>query len=354
MKWLNHIRKKYFYGITMKLFIFAKISIAIFILFAIYPNSLTLKINGHPINFIPLLGVILILIMSSVYNRMLAKPLVEINKTVSKIAKLDFSSECKVASADELGELSHNLNFISKKLNSTISKLENELDNNKKLLKLQREFSDSLSHEMKTPLGIIMAYAQGLEDDIDPGKKDMFIKTIIQETKQMDDIIVQLLNLSRMETGVTILEKTRFNIVELVEEVAGRILIDRSDRAFNTICQFKTDKININADKKKIELVLSNFIMNAYKYVENDGYIKIAIHQDGNKVKVEIFNSGKTIPIDKLHKIWERFYRVDRSRDKKTGGSGLGLAISKQILVMHGFEYGVKNAEDGVSFYFIA
>lgn len=353
MNFLKQVKKRYFSGISVKLFLIAKISISVFILFSLYPQSFTFTILSQKINFIPVVGIVLILIVSTSYNKMLAKPLIKINNTVAKIARLDFSAKCDVKSKDELGQLSNNLNLISHKLNTTISTLETELGNKEKLIKMQRELSDILSHEMKTPLGIIIAYVEGLKDNISPKKQDEYIDTIITETDRMNKLIVELLNLSAMETGARPLNIKKFDLVELVEEVAGRLLIDSSERNFNILCDFGDEPLYVDADREKIEQALTNLITNAYKYVSENGEIKLIVKKKVNEILIEIYNSGELIPADKIPYIWERFYRVDQSRDKKTGGSGLGLAMVAQILSMHKFAYGVRNESEGVVFYII-
>lgn len=351
--WMRQIKNRYFYGISVKLFLISKISLAIFILLSFYPQSLSFTILEHKVNLVPVIGVVLILIISYSYNKMLAGPLVKINDTVSKIANLDFSTKCDVNSDDELGELSNNLNFISCKLSNTISNLETELENKHRLLKTLREFSDSLSHEMKTPLGIIKAYAEGLKDQISPEKQNKYIDTIIDEADRMNNLIVELLNLSAMETGAIPLYIQKFDVIELIEEVAGRILVDTTDSNFNVVCDFENTSLYINADKNKMEQVLSNLINNASKYVLDNGEIRLTVKNNVEKIHIEVYNKGELIPHNKIPRIWDRFYRMDSSRNKKTGGSGLGLAMVAQILTMHNFGYGVRNETEGVSFYII-
>lgn len=353
MSLIKLVKQRYFSGISVKLFLIAKISICVFLLLSIYPQNLTFCIGRQRVNFTLVVGIVLVLIISSSYNKMLAKPLIKINNTVAKITRLDFSVKCDVESNDELGQLSDNLNFIANKLNITISTLETELNKKETLLKLQRELSDILSHEMKTPLGIIKAYAEGLKDNISPVKHGEYIDTIIMESDRMNNLIVELLHLSAMETGAIPLNIDCFDLVELVEEVAGRLLIDSIERNFNIICNFGNETIDVNADKDKMEQALTNLITNAHKYVSDTGEIKLTVKKCVDRILIEIYNSGELIPKDKIPHIWERFYRVDQSRDKKTGGSGLGLATVAQIMSMHRFSYGVRNEKAGVTFYLI-
>lgn len=352
MNRVEKLKNRYFYGISVKLFVIVKVMIGVFLILSFYPGITKIHIAGRSINFVPIVGIVFVLILSYSYNKMLAKPLIEINEIVSRIAKLDFSTECSITSNDELGELSKNLNLVSNKLNTTIGDLETEVNNKKELLQLHKELTDTLAHEIKTPLGIVKAYTEALEDNINPEKQDKYIKTIIFEIDRLNNLIVELLDLSSIEAGTVELNKERLDIIELIEEIAGRILIDISEKTFKVVCDFENHPIFINGDRAKLEKAISNLISNAYKYVTHSGMIKITIKQSFNKARVEIYNTSNGIPEDKIPLIWEKFYRLDTSRDKKTGGSGIGLAVTGQIFKLHNFMYGVKNQGNGVVFYF--
>lgn len=349
---VKKIKNRYFYGISIKLFFLTKIALCVFLIFSLYPDLATFNINGKNVNIFPIIAIIFILVLSHYYNKMLAKPLIEINKVVSRIVKLDFSAKCNIVSNDELGELSKNLNLVSNKLDITIKSLETEIEEKKELLQIHKNLTDNLAHEIKTPLGVVKAYAEGISDNITPKKQDEYLNTIIKETDKLNNLIVELLDLSSLESKTVELNYLNFDIIRLIEEIAGRILIDTSKKEFNVVCDFDKDPIFISGDREKIEKAVSNLIQNAYKYVTDNGLIKLSIKQNKNKVKVSIFNTSEPIPEDKIPYIWQRFYRLDSSRNKKTGGNGIGLATTSQIFKLHNFIYGVKNEMNGVVFYF--
>ncbi|MCM1989368.1 HAMP domain-containing sensor histidine kinase [Oceanirhabdus seepicola] len=349
---IKKIKSRYFYGISVKVFLLTKIAICIFLLLSLYPQLTTMNISGNKINVISIVAIISILFFSYYYNKILAKPLIEINEAVSKIVQLDFSVKCNISSNDELGELSNNLNLVSSKLNRTIMSLETEIEEKKELLKIHRDLTDNLAHEIKTPLGTVKAYAEAIEDDITPEKQSEYINTIIEETDKLNNLIVELLDLSSIETRAVEVNYQSFDIIRLIEEIAGRILIDSANKDFNVECDFEKEPIFITGDREKLAKAISNLILNAYKYVTDNGLIKLSVKQEKNKVKVSIFNTSEPIPEDKIQYIWQRFYRLDSSRNKKTGGNGIGLATASEIFKLHDFIYGVKNEGSGVVFYF--
>ena len=353
MKLIEMIKQRYFYGISVKLFILAKVFISILLFFSLYPRLLEIKILNTRINLMAILSIVFVLILSYSYNRMLALPLIKINQAVAKLANLDFNVNLNLASDDELGELSRNLMVLSDKLSTTIAQLEAELAKNIKLLAQQKDFTDDLSHEIKTPLSIIMAYTEALTDNLNPELQSQYLITINQEAQKLNGLLIELLNLSAMESGRVQLEYQEFDLIELIEEIAGRILIDTANKDFTVQCDFPEKQLLISADRRKLTQAFTNLILNSYQYVSDVGVIKLGVLQQAELVEVNIYNTCPPIPEDRLKHIWQRFYRADESRAKKTGGSGLGLATAAQIFDLHGYEYGAVNEEKGLRFYII-
>ena len=208
---------------------------------------------------------------------------------------------------------------------------------------------DSLSHEMKTPLGIIRAYAEGLQDEMDEARKQKYAQVIVSEVERMNGLIVTLLDLSALESGAASLNVTRFDFVELMETVAGRLLIDAPDTNFELQYELPDQKVFVRTDQRRMEQVLSNLIVNARKNVSPGGILRLEVTADDGTLHFSIFNQGRTIPENDLPKIWTKFYR-----DSNAGysGSGLGLSIVAQILSMQNLPYGAENRVDGVLFWF--
>ncbi|QOR34715.1 GHKL domain-containing protein [Clostridium sp. 'deep sea'] len=280
---------------------------------------------------------------------MLAQPLIKINEAVAKITDLQFQTNISIHHKDELGELGHNLNLLSKKLKITINQLENELNKNTNLLKQQQELIDDLSHEIKTPLSIITAYTQAIKDNINPQLNNAYLCTILSEVTKINSLLVKLLNISAYESGVLNINAQSFDLVELVEEIAGRILIDQSLKELNIICNLP-QSIFIKADKDLLAKALTNLVLNAYLYVDENNTIKITIKNENNTVLFELYNSCEFISNEQLKNIWKRFYRIDKSRSKNTGGSGLGLSTVYHILKLHNYQFTAKYKNNGFHF----
>ena len=180
-------------------------------------------------------------------------------------------------------------------------------------------------------------------------KKQKYAEIIISETERMDHMITALLDLSALETGAVQLSPERFDFVELVETVAGRLLIDTPDVHFELQYELPDIKVFVHADRFRMEQVLNNLMINAKKNVQPGGILKVCLIDKNGELHFSVYNQGCLIPEENLKKIWEKFYRDNRSAYR---GSGLGLAIVAQVLSMQNLKYGVKNLTDGVQFYF--
>ena len=309
-------------------------------------------------SFLIWLGFLLMLILGIDFfmGRFISKPISELNTSAKHMANLDFSVPCMVSSADEFGELSISLNTMAKnlqqalaRLEDTNSQLEQDVEKERLLLAERKELVDSLSHEMKTPLGIIRAYAEGLQDETDEVKKQKYTQVIVSEVERMNDLIVTLLDLSALESGAAHLVITRFDFVELVETVAGRLLVDAPDADFELQYDLPEKKVFVQTDLQRMEQVLDNLIVNAKKNVHPGGVLRMELIPDDDTLHFSIFNQGQPIPVDDLPKIWTKFYRDNGA---EYSGSGLGLSIVAQILSMQKLPYGAENLADGVRFYF--
>ena len=286
----------------------------------------------------------------------ITKPVSELNGAAGRMADLDFSRTCRVTGHDEFGELSRSLNLMAESLQEAFSKLENanrkleqDVEQKKHLLAERKELVDNLSHEMKTPLGVIRAYAEGLQDETDEAKRQKYSEVIITETERMSSMITTLLDLSALENGATQLHPERFDFVEFLETVAGRLLIDTPDVCFDLQYELPEQPVYVNTDKARMEQVLNNLIVNAKRNVHPGGVLKLSLKERDGVLDFSIYNQGQPIPQENLSKIWMKFYR---DKNAKYSGSGLGLAIVAQILSMQHLAYGVANRKEGVAFYF--
>ncbi|TQR36071.1 HAMP domain-containing protein [Lysinibacillus sphaericus] len=293
---------------------------------------------------------LLIVLVSFYYSKKIAKPLLQINNTTKKIADLDFSEMIPITTKDEIGNLSHNINTLSKTLHSYITQLQEDIEKEKQLENTRKEFIAGVSHELKTPLSIMKSCISILEDGVASNKKDYYFKAMSKEVDKMDTLIIDMLELAKFESGTYKMEMDVFFIDEIIEYIYEQVALDITNKQLHV--RKYLSKIEVVANQNRIEQVITNFITNAIRYTPENENIIISTIEEEERVKVCVENKGTHIAPEHLEKIWDRFYRGDTSRQRSKGGTGLGLAISKNILELHGVQFGVSNTEDGVLFYF--
>ncbi len=213
------------------------------------------------------------------------------------------------------------------------------------LEKQRREFIDGIGHELKTPLGIIRTYSEGLKENISEEKRGYYLEVIMDETDKMDELVLEMLDLSKLEAKAYVLKKETFNLNHLIEEVLKNKEKLFEDKQIQV--EFRADgEQEIVADYKRMYQVINNFTMNAITYTPLGGKIVIQIE----KGIVSIENEGECIKEEEMDLVWNSFYKGEKEKCQR--GTGLGLAIVKNILELHNMSYGVKNIQKGVRFWF--
>ncbi|WP_144466066.1 HAMP domain-containing sensor histidine kinase [Bacillus sp. FDAARGOS_235] len=300
--------------------------------------------------YIVMFVLLLIFLASFYYSKKIARPLLQINKTTKKIANLDFSERVPVMSKDEIGDLSQNINVLSNTLHSHIEQLQQDIEKEKQLEHTRKEFISGVSHELKTPLSIMKSCISILKDGVANHKKEYYFKAMEKEVDKMDMLIVDMLELAKFESGTYKMQMNVFYIDKAIQHICEQLYLEITKKQLHVHTHLAA--IEVIANHHRIEQVLTNFITNAIRYTPEKEDIIISTIDEPSRIKVCIENKGAHIEEDQLDKIWDRFYRIDSSRQRSEGGTGLGLAISKNILELHGSEYGVQNTVDGVLFYF--
>ncbi|HDR3892393.1 sensor histidine kinase [Bacillus sp. FSL W7-1334] len=300
---------------------------------------------------------LVIILLSFYYSKIIVKPLIKMNRVTKKMANFDFSEKLPVTADDEIGGLSGSINTLSvnlkdriDRLNVANTKLQQDIERERQLEKTRKEFISGVSHELKTPLSVIRSFAEGIKDSV---SKDTsyYTDVILEETENMNRLIVEMLELAKLESGTYKLDMTTFSIGELTQQVYTKLLFSMEEKHL----QVNVDadpSILVKANRSRIEQVVVNLLSNAIRYTPDGEKIQVSIIEAEDTVKIEIENTGNPIPEESLEKIWDRFYRLDASRSRHTGGTGLGLSIVKNILDLHHAEYGVYNTTNSVVFYF--
>lgn len=294
---------------------------------------------------IVLTALVLGYVLSIIISRVITASIIDMGETAKRVAQLDFSQEFKSYSKDEIGVLGENLNIMSAQLKDSIDKLHEDIEKERKIDKMRKEFISSVSHELKTPIAIINNYCEGLKEGIATDKEtaDFYLDVIMEETENMDKLVQSLLFLSRAERGFLSFKFEKFNIEEIIiNEVKRAENLDTGKK--NVVIKI-TDKY-FCGDREQLSVVIKNLIENSFKYVENNGEIEI-------KVENGRFSIGNTSYISEkeIENIWLPFYRADKARDRKLG-TGLGLAIIKEILQSHKLNFGAYKENDKIVFWF--
>jgi len=203
-----------------------------------------------------------------------------------------------------------------------------------KLDSMRKEFVANVSHELKTPIQSIMGYSETLlEGDIEKEMLQKFLGIINSEAKRMDRMVKELLELSKYDRTQAKLEKVEFNLYELTKDAIDSLNIEIEKKKLTLEFLPPVMKMPlVLADKNGIQRVIYNILTNAIKYTDDGGTIRVYVGCVENTAYIKVKDTGIGIPKEDLNKIFERFYRVDKARTRKTGGTGLGLSIAKEIL----------------------
>lgn len=304
-------------------------------------------------------AIFIILVLSFIYSIMITNPLRRINSTAKKMSNLDFSEKCEVVSEDEIGNLAITLNFLSENLYRALSslqraniQLQKDIERERKVEEVRKEFVAAVSHELKTPITIIKGYIEGIKDDVfSEEEKNESLDIILEETNKMGKLVKDMLDLSALESHATGLKKEIFNLSEMIEKNIKSLNNEINDKDITVDRNYISD-VYIKADKFRMEQVITNFLTNAIRHTEPLGFIWVSMTFEDNRLRVSVENTANPISDQEMTNIWSKFYKADKSRSRTLGGSGLGLSIVKNVLELHNMEYGVRNTERGVEFYF--
>lgn len=272
------------------------------------------------------------------------QPIRRIERAAVAISQKNFSVKLKSDRYDEIGSLARSINTMGSELEKTIQNLHLEIDHVKQLEDLRKEFVSNFTHEIKTPLGIINGFSELIEIETDEEKRNEYIDIIQQETKKINELVLAMLDLSKLESKSISLNLSKVDIVQLCEDILETMLVHIENKKIIIEKDFHPHMLM--ADYQKMEMIITNLISNAIRYTHENGHIYITV----NDIGFYIENEGTPIPKEDLDKVWLAFHKGDRARNDQ--GTGLGLAIVKASLDLHNMKYGVANTQKGVLFYF--
>lgn len=292
-------------------------------------------------------------------SRQFTRPLIDMAGVADRMSELDFSSKCPAGSSDEIGQLGQSLNRLSAYLEQTIGELKQsndqlaqEIEEKERIDSMRREFIVNVSHELKTPIALIQGYAEGLTAGVadDPEDRKYYCDTIADEADRMNKLVMQLLNLSKLELGA---EQTFYDDIDvhaLCAEAVQKTSVLCESRGLTV--DYADTCVTVRTDGGLLEQVLMNYLSNAIRYTVDGGHIAISAVRTDSGMRLTVFNEGEGLPEEELPKIWEKFYRTDRARTREAGGTGIGLSLVHAIAdTLHG-SCGAENVPGGISFWF--
>lgn len=302
-------------------------------------NSTTSVLTGQLI-YITLIIIILAIIVSAYISKMINKPILNITKEAKKLAKGNSEIKIEKTNIKELDDLGEVLNYASREINKTEE--------------LRRDLLANVSHDLKTPLTMIKAYAEMIRDinKDDEEKRTENLNIIIDETDRLNILVNDIFNLSKLEANKDELVQTEFDLVSLINDILKKYNIIKETENYNFITKLP-NKAKVLGDENKIGQVIYNLINNAINYTGNDLKVIVEVIEKKKSYLVNIIDTGKGIKEEELSLIWNKYYKNEKNHKRNKVGTGVGLSIVKNILDRHKFKYGVKSKiGKGTTFYF--
>ncbi len=286
----------------------------------------TLRVELVWITFIMIL---LSLVVALLISRQVSKSFIKINESAKKMAKGDFSVRFEGKDYREIAELSDTLNATAVELNRNES--------------LRRELIANVSHDLRTPLTMIIAYAEVMRDL--PGENTPEnVQVVIDEAARLTNLVNDMLDMSKLQAGVMVKNAEIYNLTESIETVLERYNKLKEQEGY--VIEFDYDrKVYVDADEYKIFQVIYNLINNAINYTGTDKMVRVRQKVVEDRVRIEVEDSGEGIAKEDLPYVWDRYYKVDKTHKRSVMGTGLGLSIVKNILELHDAAYGVWSEE---------
>ncbi len=312
-----------------------------FINVSLEPTDPAISILREELIFITIGVFISSFILAYFISKRISTPILKINNHARQMAKGDLDIPFEVnENIKEIKELSVTLNHTREELS--------------KINETRKDLIANVSHDLKTPLTMIKAYAETARDlnKNNETKREENLNIIIEETERLNRLVNDMLELSKNETEMNTLNKEVFDITEEIKTILHRFDYLTEQEGYHFIFKHKT-RVMINADKNKIDQVIYNLIINAINYTGKDKKITIKIEEYKKYVRISISDTGKGIDPEEIEKIWDKYYKNEKNHQRNKVGTGLGLSIVKSILIKHNFNYGVESKKGkGTKFYF--
>lgn len=311
-----------------------------FVNMSIEPIDSTVDTLKKQLLYVTIIVLILSFVVAYFISKHLARPIEDINASASKMANGNFDVEFdNTSDIEEINTLASTLNKAKDSLEKTDA--------------IRQELMANVSHDLKTPLTMIKAYAEMVRDLTykDDKKREENLNIIIEESDRLNLLVNDILDLTKLESGELNLSYEEFDLNEFLLDIIKTYDIYK-EQGYE-ILYTEVKKAKVYADKKRMQQVMYNLINNAINYTGEDKKVIVKVIKNKESYKVEVSDTGKGIDKEELDFIWEKYYKSDKTHSRLYLGTGIGLSIVKNILVKHNFKYGVHSIKNkGTTFYF--
>ncbi|HVE91505.1 MAG TPA: ATP-binding protein [Actinomycetota bacterium] len=280
--------------------------------------SAGVKLKLWPYLTVALAGVLSIA-MVQVLARGMTSPLREMAAAAKAMARGDYARRVTATSRDEVGDLARAFNAMAAELA--------EVD------RVRRDLVANVSHELRTPITALQAVLENLVDGVQDPDPETF-RTMLSQVQRLGRLVAQLLDLSRLESGVVPLQPHRFEVASLLEQAVGESRLHAGQ--VRLAVDVQPPALEAFADPERVHQVVANLLENAVRHSPADGTVSVAARRENGHVRIEVADDGPGIPEQDLTRVFQRFYRADASRAASDGGTGLGLSIARWIVDLHG------------------
>ena len=308
---------------------------------SIDPIDATSNVIRNQLIYITIISLVISTVISLFMSKRISRPIKKMNEAAKKLEKGDYNVVFEKCGYEELDELADTLNGATNSLERTDE--------------IRRELMANVSHDLKTPLTMIKAYSEMIRDlsGDNKEKREAHLKVIIDETDRLTRLVNDMMDLSKIESGIITINKEKFNFSQVASSLIDRIKLSSMETEHVIEYTIPND-IYVYADRTKIEQVLYNLVINAIKHSgEGKRNINVKVTATQKRVKVEVIDDGVGISKEDLKHIWDRYYKASESFTRNVQGSGLGLSIVKNILLKHKSNFGVESTEGkGSNFWF--
>ena len=297
----------------------------------LYPVGSTVAILRSQLFYISIISIILALILALYLSTIIARPIRRITGSAAEMGKGNYDVQFKGGGYSEITELADTLTIAEREL--------------KKTDEYHKDLIANVSHDLKTPLTMIKSYAEMIRDlsGDNPVKRNAHLQTIIEEADRLNNLVNDMLNLSRMQSRRIDLELSTFDLLEATEQMLHAYDILEENEDYHFTLEHDRDVYMVTADRQRIIQVMNNLVSNAVKYCGEDKVIMISLYRAGKNVRFEVTDHGQGIAEDEITHVWERYYKSSTHHVRSTTGTGLGLSIVKEVLKLHNAPFGVDS-----------